>query len=121
MTLIDPATLIARASAQAGPARSAHPAAQRPTVTVVQVDLVTRTKGLVTIRGTDKCGTVLHDAERDNDPGSGWSAEDGDGQVLATRQLDARDAAIACAREQGITGRITVEIDEEYRRTGARA
>ncbi|MEU5476848.1 hypothetical protein [Streptomyces mirabilis] len=84
------------------------------------MDLVTRTKGLVTITGTDKSGTVLHDAERDNDPGSGWSAEDSDGQVLATREPDACAAAIACAREQGITGRIDVEIDEEYRRTGAR-
>ncbi|MEV6403885.1 hypothetical protein AB0M58_13195 [Streptomyces bobili] len=89
-------------------------------ITVVEVDLVTRTKGLVTIRGTGKSGTILNDAERYGEPGEGWSAEDGDGKVLATRRHGARNAAIACAREQGISGRISVEIDEEYRRTGAR-
>jgi hypothetical protein len=89
-------------------------------VTVIEVDLVTQTKGLVTVKGTGKSGTILNDAERYGEPGAGWSAEDGDGKVLATQRRGARNAAIACARRQGITGRITVEIDEEYRRTGNR-
>ncbi len=114
-----------RSTRKTSASRPDHPLAtaltlNAPAVTVVEVDLVTRTKGLVTIKGTGKNGTILNDAERYGEPGEGWSAEDGDGKVLATRRHGARNAAIACAREQGITGPIAVEVDEEYRRTGAR-
>ncbi|MET7363206.1 hypothetical protein ABZS76_32880 [Streptomyces sp. NPDC005562] len=92
--------------------------AEQPTR--ITVDLVTPTKGLVTVLGRDVTGTALNDARRGEAPGSGWSVEDADGQRVATGKRGAANAAKALARAAGITGPITVDIDEEYKRTGER-
>ncbi|MFE6000231.1 hypothetical protein ACFQ6C_25780 [Streptomyces sp. NPDC056454] len=86
----------------------------------ITVDMVTPTKGLVTIHGTDHGGTVLNTAKRESTPGAGWYAEDTDGNSVTHGARGARAATTALARHHGILGPLTIEVDEEWRRTGNR-
>jgi hypothetical protein len=89
--------------------------------TKITVDLITPTKGAVTVHGDNGgTGLVLHDAQRGEAPGSGWHVEDEDGTVIASGKRGAANAAKALARHLGVTGPLDVEVDHEYRRTGER-
>lgn len=91
-----------------------------PRGTRVLVDLVTPTKGSVTVEGTELGGWVLNTARRGGEVGEGWHAEGVHGAVVASRKWGARKAAIALARALGVRGPVEVVVDEEYRRTGER-
>ncbi|MFE5847217.1 hypothetical protein ACFQ7N_36920 [Streptomyces niveus] len=104
----------------ANPLEAALTLDTEPAKVVILVALVTPTKGQVVIEGTGIGGIIFNDAKRGDGAGAGWSAEDLDGRTLAVRRRGATNAAIACARLQGVEAPLDVQVDEEYRRTGAR-
>ena len=95
--------------------------------TVVTVDLVEPTKGLLLAvthlvdgHRNDYAGTVLHNSLREGSPDAGWSAENEYGEQVASRMSCLEAAVTAWAMSEGLIGRLRIDVCHEYAQTGQR-